>query len=65
MQMNDWNLVMHLEADVGSVTVHDEDPDSELPLTPFTVTHPGLPAVKVDKFWQLTSHPNIRETETE
>ena len=38
---------------------------SELPLTPFNLTHTGLAAVKVDTFWQLTLHLNIRETETE
>ena len=48
-------LVMQLETDVGS----------ELPLTSFSDTHPGLAAVKIIMFWQLTLHPNIRETETE
>ena len=39
---------------------------SELPLTSFDVTYPGLAAVKIDMFYQLTSLPNIiRETETE
>ena len=62
MQMNGGKLVMRLKADVGSVTVHDEDPDSE-PLTSFDVTHPGLAAVKVERFWQLTSHFNVRKRE--
>ena len=26
------------EADIGSITVHDKDPDSELPLAPYDVT---------------------------
>ena len=49
---------MQPEADVGSVRVHDEDPDRELPLTSFNVTHPGLTAVKADTFWQpvLATH---------
>ena len=49
------------EADVGSVTVHDEDLDSELPLTSLDVTHPGLAAVTVDRFWQPMLHPDVRE----
>ena len=40
---------MQLKADVGSVAVHDEDPESELPLISFNVTRPGLAAIKVDK----------------
>ena len=40
---------MQPEADKGCVTVHDKDPDSELPLTSFDVTYTGLAAVKVDK----------------
>ena len=56
---------MQPEADVISVTVHDEDPDSEIPLTLFDVTHPGLAAVKVDTFWQPTSQPDLRETQRE
>ena len=57
MQMNGRKLVLikQLETGVGS----------ELPLTSFSDTHPGLAAVKITMFWQLTFHPNIRETETE
>ena len=55
MQMNGRKLVIWLETDVGI----------KLPLTSFDVTHPGLAVVKVDMFWQPTSHPNIGETETE
>ena len=35
-----WKLMMQLETNIGS----------ELPLTSFTVTHPGLTAVTVDMF---------------
>jgi len=40
---------------------------SELPLTSFGVTHPGLAAVKVDNyvFQQPTSHSGIRLRETD
>ena len=48
-------VVMQPESEVGS----------ELLLTSFYVTHPSLAAVKVDRFWQPTSHPDIRVTETE
>ena len=47
MQTNSWKQVMQLEINVGS----------ELPLTLFNVTHPGLASVKVHLFWQPTSHP--------
>ena len=40
--MNGMELVMQLETDVGR----------EPPLISFNVTHPGLAAVKVRKFWQ-------------
>ena len=52
--INGEKLVMWQETDIGS----------ELPVTSFDVTHPGLAAVKVDMFYQTTSHPNIRGTET-
>ena len=39
------------EADIGSITVHDKDPDSELPLAPYDVTHSRPAAVKVYTFW--------------
>ena len=55
MQINGGKLVMQPETDVGS----------ELPLTSYNVTHPSLATVKVDMLWQLTSNPDIRETETE
>ena len=42
--------VMRLVTDVGS----------ELPLTSFSVTHPGLAAVRVGMFWQATSCLNTR-----
>ena len=48
-------LIKQLETGVGS----------ELPLTSFTDAHPGLAAVKITMFWQLTLHPNFRKTETE
>ena len=44
---------MWLEADTGS----------ELPLTSFSITHPGMAAVKVLST-NFTPHPDIRETET-
>ena len=49
-------VVMELETDISS----------ELPLTLFGVTHPGLAAVKVGMFWQPTSNPDFwaRERET-
>ena len=50
MQMNGGKRAMRPEADVGSVTVHDADPDSELPLTSFNVNHPGLAAVRVGNY---------------
>jgi len=56
---NEWQ-----ETSNGPVT----DVGSELPLTSFDVTHPGLTELLkllVDTFWQLTWHPNIRETEWE
>ena len=34
---------------------------SELPLTLFEVTNPGLGAVKTGKFWQQILHPGIRD----
>ena len=40
MQMDIWKLVMWLETDVGS----------ELPMTLFNVTHPGLAPVKINMF---------------
>ena len=39
-------------------------PETELSLTLFSVTHPGLVAVRVGMFWQPTSEPIVRETET-
>ena len=55
MQMNRGKVVQQLETGVGS----------ELPLNLFEVTHPGLAALNVDMFWQATSYPGIRDTETE
>ena len=46
---------MRLETEVGS----------ELPLISFDVTYPGPTAVKVGAFSQMTSHDNIRQTETD
>ena len=60
--MDGGKLVMWPEADEGDITIHDEDPDSELPLTLFDGTHLGLAAVKVDMFQQPTSHPNLRQS---
>ena len=40
MQMDIWKLVMWLETDVGS----------ELPMTLFNVTHPGLAPAKINMF---------------
>ena len=55
MQMNRGKVVQQLETDVGS----------ELSLTLFDVTHPGLAALTIDMFWQATSYPGVRDTETE
>ena len=55
IQMNGSKLVMWPETDVGS----------DLLLTSFSVTHPGLAAVIVDKFSQLTLHSDVIETEGE
>ena len=44
MQINGVKLVMQPKNNVGS----------ELPLTSFNVTHPGLADVKVDMSWQPT-----------
>ena len=48
METNSGKLVIFLQLET--------DAGSELPLTPFDVIHPGLAAVKVDMFQQLTSH---------
>ena len=46
-------VVVWLETDVGK----------KLPLTSFDATRVAwLRTVKVDLFWQLTSHSNVRET---
>ena len=43
----------------------ETDVGSELPLTLFDATYPGLAAARVGLFWQPTSHPDVTETETE
>lgn len=66
LHANEWQETSNATGScVGSVTVHDEEPDSELPFTLFDVTLPGLAAVKVDTLWQLTSHPNLTKKERE
>ena len=56
-----WNMVSHTcKWREGNVILPEIDIGNEPPPTLFAVIHPGLVAVKVDTFWQSTSHP-IRE----